>query len=399
MIGGVQWLVATVIAVAIHVLGLLWLSLAPPTRQPQPERSGEGVVVTLGRSAVDAARSATAVKPVEGTVVKAASPGPAPAAVDATAAHQPGLVGLDTVDAGKSVEAQTASTTPPSQSRPVEAAAAKPDRTTEVAALEPETASPPISNQTAQPVTAVAVRTQEATDTRPAEAPAEEEARLESDNAVAAESVAETPAANQSETIVNDVEIRSARAPAVQAVPAAGESEIESAETESASEAAGVEVTAAREPAPEVEQASTPDISAAEKPQTVDLEKLLQAEEVNSVGSTGGTGVMARYAGVLKGWLQKNMHYPRAARLAGQEGKVVVRFIIDRDGKVRSIKLESRSGFPLLDREAKEMVERGNPFPAIPNEMPGQELEVRVPVSFHVRKDTLTKEIPPIDLQ
>jgi TonB family protein len=398
MIGGVQWLVATVIAVAIHVLGLLWLSLAPPTRQPQPERSGEGVVVTLGRSAVDAARSATAVKPVEGTVVKAASPSPAPAAVDATPAHQPGLVDLDTVDAGKSVEAQTASTTPPSQSRPVEAAAAKPDRATEVAALEPETASPPISNQTAQPVTAVAVRTQEATDTRPAEAPAEE-ARLESDNAVPAESVAETPAANQSETIVNDVEIRSARAPAVQAVPAAGESEIESAETESASEAAGVEVTAAREPAPEVEQASTPDISAAEKPQTVDLEKLLQAEEVNSVGSTGGTGVMARYAGVLKGWLQKNMHYPRAARLAGQEGKVVVRFIIDRDGKVRSIKLESRSGFPLLDREAKEMVERGNPFPAIPNEMPGQELEVRVPVSFHVRKDTLTKEIPPIDLQ
>jgi len=398
MIGGVQWLVATVIAVAIHVLGLLWLSFAPPTRQPQPERTGEGVVVTLGRSAADAARRVKVVKPVEGTVVKAASPNPAPAAVDATPAREPGLVAPDPVNTGKAVDVLSASAAPPSPSKPVEATAAKPDRSTEVAALEPETTSQPISNQAAQTVTAVAVRTREATDTRPAEAPVEE-ARLESDNAVPAESVAETPVANQSETIVNDVEIRSAQAPAVQAVPAAGESEIESAETESASEAAGVEVTAAREPAPEVEQASTPDIRAAEKPQTVDLEKLLQAEEVSSVGSTGGTGVMARYAGVLKGWLQKNMHYPRAARLAGQEGKVVVRFIIDRDGKVRSIKLESRSGFPLLDREAREMVERGDPFPAMPNEMPGQELEVRVPVSFHVRKDTLTKEIPPINLQ
>jgi len=154
---------------------------------------------------------------------------------------------------------------------------------------------------------------------------------------------------------------------------------------------ADVDVAAAREPSPDVSSSATPEVTESTAPETVRLRDLQQR--------SGGAGVVARYAGVLKGWLQKNMHYPRAARLAGQEGDVVVRFVIDRDGNVQSVELESGSGYELLDREATEMVERGDPFPAMPVDMPGDRLEVRVPVSFHVRDETLTKDLPPIYLE
>lgn len=434
MMGGAQWVVAALVSVAIHMLGLLWLSLVPPTRQPQPQSASEGVVVTLGRGAADTPRSAQALKPVEGPAVEAASSSPASPEANTAPVREPRLVDLDSVDTGKPVEAKPAASPPPVQTKPVEtkpavspslaqtkpveartapapslsqskpshAAAAEPARTAEAAALVPEATSPPVSIETTRSVSAVDVSVQQQPAARPAEAQAED-AGPESGDAAPAEPVATTPPATtppeESEATANAVQISSAAAPAVKAVEAARKPRIESVAEQSASEASGVKVATAREPAPEVEQASAPEVSEAAKPQTVDLEKLLKAEEVGSANSSGGSGVMARYAGVLKGWLEKNMHYPRAARLAGQQGKVVVRFIIDRQGNVKSIKLESRSGFPLLDREAREMIERGDPFPAMPNEMPGQELEVRVPVSFHVRQDTLTKEIPPINLQ
>ena len=126
------------------------------------------------------------------------------------------------------------------------------------------------------------------------------------------------------------------------------------------------------------------------------IARVLNPEELQA-GSE--TGIVARYAGQLKGRLEESMHYPRAARLAGQEGKVVVRFVIDRNGRVLSIVLEKASGHAILDRETVEMIERGEPFPVIPAEMSGDGLELRVPVVYKIREESRNKEIPPINLE
>jgi len=152
-----------------------------------------------------------------------------------------------------------------------------------------------------------------------------------------------------------------------------------------------VEVAIAGPATSQAEPLTAPQTAPVAEPETIDLETLQDAGD--------GTGVAARYAGALKGWLTANMHYPRAARLEGQEGEVVVRFVIDRAGWVQSIVLEASSGHPLLDREAREMVERGEPFPGMPGDMPGDRLEIRVPVSFDVREETRVKEMPPIFLE
>jgi protein TonB len=129
-------------------------------------------------------------------------------------------------------------------------------------------------------------------------------------------------------------------------------------------------------------------------------EQIARALTLDESQSSGlGMGVVARYAGYLKGRLEESMHYPRAARLAGQQGSVVVRFVIDRNGTVLSIVLEKPSGHAILDREAVEMIERAEPFPTMPGEMSGEVLELRVPIAYKIDDISRTLDIPPIELE
>lgn len=57
----------------------------------------------------------------------------------------------------------------------------------------------------------------------------------------------------------------------------------------------------------------------------------------------------------LMKWLTKNLHYPPQAEQQKIQGKVVVSFLIQKDGTMTNIKLE-HSVDPLLDREALRVI-------------------------------------------
>lgn len=65
-------------------------------------------------------------------------------------------------------------------------------------------------------------------------------------------------------------------------------------------------------------------------------------------------------------WLTQNLCYPAEAQRGGIQGKVVVSFIINRDGSISSPKIE-QSVHPLLDREAMRVVK------IMPRWKPGKE--------------------------
>lgn len=54
-------------------------------------------------------------------------------------------------------------------------------------------------------------------------------------------------------------------------------------------------------------------------------------------------------------WLTQNLNYPTPAQRQHIEGKVVVSFIINRDGTIVDAKI-AKSVHPLLDREAMRIV-------------------------------------------
>ncbi len=68
--------------------------------------------------------------------------------------------------------------------------------------------------------------------------------------------------------------------------------------------------------------------------------------------------------------------YPRAAAEMGQEGSLLLRFTILKDGRLGGVKLLRSSGYRLLDREAIRAVKAAAPFNPIPDRLHKHRLNI-----------------------
>ena len=106
-------------------------------------------------------------------------------------------------------------------------------------------------------------------------------------------------------------------------------------------------------------------------------------------GGVGGGAGPGRGAGAGQGFdfdltpirerIARLLVYPPAARQRGWQGKVVVSFVLLRDGGVRNVRVVTSSGFGSLDRSAVAAVQAAAPFPA-----PGEDVEITTPVLFRL---------------
>jgi len=84
--------------------------------------------------------------------------------------------------------------------------------------------------------------------------------------------------------------------------------------------------------------------------------------------------------------LQHYRDYPAKARRQRLEGITHVRFSVDRQGRVSHPRIERPSGHRLLDEETLATVHRASPVPPPPMDIPGDPVDVVVPVSFHLHR-------------
>ena len=86
----------------------------------------------------------------------------------------------------------------------------------------------------------------------------------------------------------------------------------------------------------------------------------------------------------LMEFLRKNVVYPVVAQENGVQGRVVISFVVERDGSITDVKV-ARSVDPSLDREAARVVK------SMPNWIPGKQngssvrVKYNVPVSFRLQ--------------
>ena len=80
--------------------------------------------------------------------------------------------------------------------------------------------------------------------------------------------------------------------------------------------------------------------------------------------------------------LNRVKRYPREASRNRQQGVPWIRFVMDRQGRVRSVRLERSSGFDALDREALTLPQRAQPLPPPPDSVTGDRIELVMPVDF-----------------
>jgi periplasmic protein TonB len=83
--------------------------------------------------------------------------------------------------------------------------------------------------------------------------------------------------------------------------------------------------------------------------------------------------------------LNRYKRYPGAARTRGIQGVVNVQFSIDRSGRVMASHIVTGSGSTLLDAEALSVIQRASPLPAPPAHMPGDPVELALPIYFRIK--------------
>lgn len=91
------------------------------------------------------------------------------------------------------------------------------------------------------------------------------------------------------------------------------------------------------------------------------------------------------WEGLVLGALNQVKRYPVYAQSRRQQGVPWIRVVIDREGRVLSVRLERSSGFRSLDDEAVKLPGRAQPLPKPPTEVQGTTIEIVVPVEFFMQ--------------
>lgn len=111
------------------------------------------------------------------------------------------------------------------------------------------------------------------------------------------------------------------------------------------------------------------------------------AKEDNGVHTIGdGLEVMPEPVGGAAAWakfLQKNLRFPAVAQEQGMSGKVLLSFIIEKDGSLSNIKIERGAGYG-FDEEALRVLKLAKAWkPGIQNNQPVR-VRYNIPINFQL---------------
>ena len=97
------------------------------------------------------------------------------------------------------------------------------------------------------------------------------------------------------------------------------------------------------------------------------------------------TTVTPAYASLLGTWLNSHKRYPESARERHEEGRAVLRFAVERNGRVSGFSIVKSTGYPDLDAAVADMM-RGAVLPAFPADMPEGSVTVSVTIRFSLQQ-------------
>ena len=118
------------------------------------------------------------------------------------------------------------------------------------------------------------------------------------------------------------------------------------------------------------------EIAAPEPPKPVEENKVFDVVE-QMPSFPGGMGA-------LMSWLSQNIKYPVIAAENGVQGRVIVQFVVEKDGSITDVKV-AKSVDPSLDKEAARVVK------SMPHWIPGKQngsavrVKYTVPVTFKLQ--------------
>jgi protein TonB len=101
--------------------------------------------------------------------------------------------------------------------------------------------------------------------------------------------------------------------------------------------------------------------------------------------SSPPAAISPSYRMLLGEWLESHKRYPESAREHGEEGRAVLQFVVDRDGRVVDFAVVTSSGYPDIDAAVNRMMQ-GARLPPFPAEMPQSSIKVWVAIDFRLAR-------------
>lgn len=144
--------------------------------------------------------------------------------------------------------------------------------------------------------------------------------------------------------------------------------------------------TPTRPPDPPRIEATAPPAPETTAPQAIAAPAAaVTAAPVASVPTAPSSTVPPQWSNRIAVLLERNKRYPATARSRREEGTAHVTFVLDRQGRLLSSRIEQGSGIAALDKEALELLRRAQPFPALPADVADTQISLTVPIKFALR--------------
>jgi protein TonB len=109
-----------------------------------------------------------------------------------------------------------------------------------------------------------------------------------------------------------------------------------------------------------------------------------EGDAQGAIGDAPLTGPGDDYLDRLRRWINQYKHYPKEALDRKDEGHVVVRFMITRDGTVLDPMIEQSSGSALLDTAAVQMLRDASPVPPLPPVYRADRATIALPIEYSI---------------
>jgi protein TonB len=120
-------------------------------------------------------------------------------------------------------------------------------------------------------------------------------------------------------------------------------------------------------------------------PQAAPVQTATIAAAPAQVRSAQQSNAIPNWTSQIVALLERNKRYPLTAHARGEHGVAQVFFTLDRSGRVVDSRVMRSSGAALLDAEALALLQRAQPFPPPPAEMPGAQVNFTVPIRFNLK--------------
>ncbi len=100
---------------------------------------------------------------------------------------------------------------------------------------------------------------------------------------------------------------------------------------------------------------------------------------------SGAETAKNKYFSLIAQTIYKNKRYPRQAYSLNQEGKVVVRLKLAKNGKILDLEVLEQASYKSLTNATIETIKSINKFPPIPEELKVEDITFRIPIEYKIQ--------------